>query len=168
MSNGPPNPHVESTAYHEAGHAVASALFGIDFDTVHVFTHSTKIGEHWYYGKVDGGDQSKRYDVLHVAVDSLAGPIADARFRGCDKTEMFRNQFGEGDNDDVLHARKELAKQSEVSFAEAVAITEAIVNRLWPAVEAIATALIERGTLQRDEVQKMFAATAAQAVKEAA
>src|SRR5689334_5030276 len=72
---------IDSTAYHEAGHAVLDVMFHHRFDAVYVFEESTYWPrfDGWYLGLVDC-DQHAVYSRTENAISALAGPFAEARF----------------------------------------------------------------------------------------
>jgi ATP-dependent Zn protease len=152
-----------STAYHEAGHAVAAVAHKGKLKTV------TIVPGKGYAGRVrrhrernlqgierDNTPRGQRA-AENAAQIELAGYIAQKRYkrRSCHKYhwESDRNAAT-----DLLLSFSSSTRHLD-AYIKAISIrTEDLVAHWWPAIKAVAAALLERGTLSGDEVQKIVEA----------
>ncbi len=156
----------EETAYHEAGHAVATYVLGQPFEYVTIvpdaaggsFGHVEGIGAAY----LDETTLKRQREVARIeAVTLVAGPLADARWveaepafwRSSDVS--YEYECAEANLRDVYTSERRV---QEV-MGEAVTHAQQIVAEQWPAIEALAAALMARETLDyRDAVRIIRAA----------
>lgn len=165
------------TAYHEAGHAVADVVLGIDVDHVTIVPqedtsghetviHPDDIKEGW--GVSDYDDPRVRLHVENFLIGLLAGPYAGRKFY-----PKARLQATETLSD----GRKVLAAGSDHSYVVRIiadifgddndqvrwtyeryvtARARALVETHWRSIELVANALLKRKTLSGDEVKRVM------------
>jgi len=148
------------TAYHEAGHAVMAQLCGQRITEVEIIGDSEHSGSvrslriHEEQGPdVDPGIPTAPTERLLLCL--VAGMVAEARVSG-------RRSWDEGCED--LDAAVRLAMQvvgdceRVLPFLEiARDHTEGLLKNHWPAVEALASSLIERRRMTGEEVRRLLA-----------
>jgi hypothetical protein len=130
-------------AYHEAAHAIMNLVVGMSV-SVSIFDDGsgtvTPTGRH--------------LDPFDRACCDLAGPIAEARYAGISVEQMFaEGDICAGDRENAERALDKLREPP--TFDEAVEITRQAVDNVWHQIEAVAAALMERGTLELDELLKL-------------
>jgi ATP-dependent Zn protease len=138
-------------AYHEAGHAVACVVLNI---TMKKKVAVTIVPDHDSDGSVRHyGGWTKQRSMSTIA---MCGPVAEIVLAG------GNTSFGDSDlekferhaallldcNPDEVRAHPRYA---ELERAEVIIASALLVER-WDAVQAVATALLEKKTLTRDEV----------------
>lgn len=150
-----------TAALHEAGHAVAAIKLGISFDFVtvvpddisvaHVHGLSQSVPD--YASHPDTKDEPKSLAFWERwLVVTMAGPAAHKKrhpyahpwgYAFSDRGELFRltRDIHRG-SEDVRHAYEGYIR----------ARAKELVEREWPSIEAVAAALVERGTLSYDDV----------------
>lgn len=157
-----------TTAYHEAGHAVAAMLLGIK--TVHVTIRpdhaAGSLGHHrsgrmvWKRRLADGGEQSAQIRARgeNHTIYCLAGSVAENIFRK--KAGMRKNHAGaRADWNEVADIAVGLfgdlaTANAFVRFAQLRA--EGLMFQWWSNVEAVAKALLEQETLTGDQVRSVI------------
>lgn len=150
---------VRLTAYHEAGHAVMAQLCGQQITEVEI------IGDEDHSGSV----KSLRFPAEHGSDADPAMPTAPTERRLlCTAAGMVaesmasgRDRWDEGCED--LDAAVRLAMQvvgdceRVLPYLEVVREhTEELLDRNWPAVEALAETLFDRGRLTGEEVRRLL------------
>src|SRR4051812_43345078 len=89
------------------------------------------------------------------ALDYLAGPAAEARWRGFAEEALLPALPRLGDGKEALDDLRRLGREGELPAAWREAW--ALVGDVWPAVEAVAGALREREELAGEEVGRIAA-----------
>jgi hypothetical protein len=148
-------------AIHEAGHAVAAIMLSIRFDEVTIEPLESGEG-----GSVRGfaqytpnyvSDPETKDEPESLAfwqnlmVVCLAGPAANRRCQCAN----WRG-YAVGDLQEVLRLINDIHRHSEKKVRETYykfleALASELVEKFWPRVEALATALVERRTLTHAE-----------------
>ncbi len=150
-------------AYHEAGHAVAA--YRLKFP----ITEVTIVAQDDYLGAVTHkGLQQRIYNALaygsirpqmRVKIEeqmiiSIAGPVAEQKYRG-----RYNHIAARSDWDGVTELALALWPQPDVAstyirwmYLRAVHL----INDDWPAVEAVANALLAMNTLRRKDVVRVI------------
>jgi len=154
-------------AYHEAGHAVVGyfcpqmpkarrvTIVATDDWLGRVLLHSSR----WLRRRLSAGDWSPRTEVrcYEQIMTSLAGPLAERRFTGrlnrrgagYDGTSsVVRGSDYDTVSDLVLRLAGEDAQDQLALGRWLQRRTENMLSNYWKAVEAVAAALVERGTIK--------------------
>ena len=136
-------------ATHEAAHAVLAVVCGLPFDHVTIISDDGSNGR--INLKLGKRRMSRERCELYVLV-ALAGPAASK------KLHPHSHPFSYAVNDWTEAQRiagglyfDEVTARAYFKFKQVEA--GQFVNRLWRPIEAVAAALIERGTLTSDEVK---------------
>jgi len=138
----------ETTAYHEAGHAVVAHALGLRVETVSVLEDEESLGRASIplpegFQPDDQGEGS--VDLMERQLTAtLAGAAAQRMFTGEDA------DLGGNDERGALSLLMSLGETSEEMSAVADAAdgrAEAILREEWVAVEALAERLLEAGEL---------------------
>lgn len=149
----------ESTAYHEAGHAVAAVVVG--HDTVSPRLHS------------DGGGQCSDFPTKRLTNAITAALTGRARYDAAEAVNEMAICFAGGIAQVAASPRPgagpsstdvELIKAEALKHGGAAAClidlaadkARAIVREHWPAIRRVALALMERSELQDDEVRAIM------------
>jgi hypothetical protein len=151
--------------YHEAGHVVTSAMLGVKYGAA-VFEKSGCAGpsdmlkppapENYTPEKLDAIHETD--DLLELFKKSLI--VAG----GCAATQMFAPVVVvDGTDRAMLTSMTKEAFEGDFECSRlfiqlAVARARMLLYRRWAAVESVATALNEKGTLTADDVQKLIEA----------
>lgn len=141
----------ESTAYHEAGHAVAGYLLGRDFLSVSIITEGTSAGRCNFTARPDTFDPWQRDPTTRAwleieVITDLAGGIAERIATGVDNlVGMEADVYSAVDTATYVTANE---KQRLAYLARAEARAEAILRQHWGAVQALADALLRLGQLE--------------------
>lgn len=153
------NTQLRSTAYHEAGHAVAAHYLGVKVGNVTIVPDGNAVGSAQnaptvsrqnlkaYEFRTSLNNFEGETSALRTAVISLAGVVAQRAHA----PRSVRNYHWRADYEQInLLARKvccEDEKEMEHWYRRALRRTEQLINWRWPAVEALAAALIEKRKL---------------------
>jgi ATP-dependent Zn protease len=146
-----PSPELEFTAFHEAGHAVASVRFGFNPYHVTIVPHEDSLG---FSGNLDGWEDEGEEEAANYIVLLLAGYVASIRV-----TPEWESRARLGSASDFGKAEEILEYLGEqvddASWNRWLArATEWISNsKNWRAIEEVATELLEYSTLDYDEVR---------------
>lgn len=141
-----PGPSPLFIAHHEAGHAVAALALGVRIVSASIAAEGRSCG------RVITAPTPSELQALgrgdDAAVIAFAGPTSsDCRHSGREPA----NFFGGGSTDDLLHARA-----LGIDHAGNQARAQQIVDEHGAAIDRIVGALLERGTLSGDEVERLF------------
>jgi ATP-dependent Zn protease len=149
-------PKMKATAYHEAGHAVASWRLGEKFKYVTVAPDADSIGHvrrerwpKWFHPDFDSSDRIRLRVERHIVI-SFAGQLVEAKFLG------KHPRYG-------MHADNEIAVDMAFHVGGSVKTVEAFLHYCWSVsedlvacnwrfVEVIAEALLDKETLQYVDV----------------
>jgi hypothetical protein len=135
-------------AHHEGGHLVAAFVCGWPWCFCKIYDAGDgEIGGEIYAQWDDG------YDPLTRAFIGLAGPFAEARYRGVD---AFDPEHTERWRTDIANTRRALARLGPVNLGRLMARVDGFVAELWPQIEVIADALQRRHRLDYDDVAKLL------------
>jgi len=136
----------DSSAHHEAGHAVACHHLGC-LASVTLATD----GEH--RGRTDADDtRSSRSDRLLI---SLAGPVAEYRYdrKHRQRDIALRHYYRLSGANDYKTARDCLEQDESLGPHEQAAL--AFVDENWTTIHAVAEKLLQTGSLSAQEVGKL-------------
>lgn len=139
--------HSGRTAYHEAGHAVAAVQLGVSFEVVELLREidaSGSIG--WVAGLYDL-DGPLEYPLHDRLVMLWAGPVAEARYS---RRSLASIGHGVGYSDTMEIA--ELTVPDLETPLRALDAAKSLIAYRWPAVQRVATALLESHRLDWDQV----------------
>lgn len=145
----------KAIAYHEAGHAMACILFHVKFTLVSIKQDAGSQGwVKFYIPKIEVGDITNPIDFNKIHTFNfieLAGFIAE-------KLCIGHNKNVHGSLCDFLNLHKSLSGLSESLIDNYIAFLSEYIRTIfqfknnWLAIETIAKALQEKGTLSQDEV----------------
>jgi ATP-dependent Zn protease len=152
----------EATAYHEAGHAIVGAVRGRAPISVTIIRAGGASGknefpEDWRpeYKSHLGDSPEKRVYIETRILTGVAGTIAqDLRFpeRAHDAGDAYDERYARA----VMEENAGWADSDRDSYFQRLRETaRGLIQTNWPWVEAVARALIERKTLQREEVMAL-------------
>ena len=134
-------------AVHEAGHAVACLALDICFSEVAIFTSPKMSGRGvMCYGAVIV-EKGSIYPAIHLAMSSLAGPIAEAKY----KKKSLVSVALSGGLEDFKDAEESLAV-SQYNYELIEQETKKLVALYWHEIVSVADALMLHGTLGRGAV----------------
>jgi hypothetical protein len=120
--------HGARIAYHEAGHAVMATWYGQDLETV-----SIRPGEANSGSSVTLPTSGYERNLTANLIVSLSGLVAEAEFAG----EVPPEWWSVGARGD---------------FEQIRVLVRPLIVKNWPAIEAVAHALLEKGTLTGRQV----------------
>jgi hypothetical protein len=151
-----------STAFHEAGHAVIAWSLGLKVHSATIVPapgihggveHANPLrGIHLDY---DGSDRARRRAEIAIIV-CLAGPVAQQRY----KPRSWRSYHGQYDHSQAADLALSLNGSDEATNAHLkylAIVARDMVAALWPLIERVAGALIERRTLTAAEIATVLA-----------
>lgn len=170
------NKSLEATAYHEAGHVAANLLLGIK-----VKTATIKPGD-GYLGRVEDATTAAALKSINRVMDAVQNGDRAARRRARERAENALMTLLAGNVAQRFFSKKRIAKgamsdwqkaleycealsdgleESSAYFAYMMARTRSLILRpmTWLQVEAIASALLERETMTRAEVESVWEET---------
>jgi hypothetical protein len=131
-------------AIHEGGHAVAAHALG------HPLVYASLVDG--VRTRCRRGDRGAH---LREAMIALAGPAAEMRYRPTrlrwEERTLWRKHWGT----DLAHARQHVAAAGGTVLPTRPAII--LVRRHWRAIEAVAAAIEQRGTLTGAEIDALMA-----------
>ena len=145
---------LESTAYHEAGHAVAAHWLGIRTKHLSILPDDDSEGRHahvpYFSGMHPDYDSSPRMQrrFENMVLVCLAGPAAQQRFN----PHGFRYSHGSHDRREAVDLLNYLvgSQQELQAYYNLIDIrARAFVNGAyhWKSIEALANALLDSGTM---------------------
>jgi hypothetical protein len=161
----PDDQQLIGTAYHEAGHSLVALVFDMPIAFATIAPKGEFLGYMQYYPAVRFTDEATARNELQV---NLAGPLAEAIHEfGPENLEVDQGPWL-SPSKDFVNARRNAAvvcratghSRRQVLVQSAHDAHRLLVER-WPAVEAIADALLSRPT------EKLYAAELRQAVDNA-
>ena len=139
----------EATAFHDAGHAVVADVLGFDVKKVSIVSDGPWAGETCYDSR-DGALNARC--VEDIALIKLCGLAA----------QRFRDPYadGAGSTRDIDHATTLCLALDDGGernachdrFRRLIVRADTTVAALWPAVERVAEALLDRGSLTGAEI----------------
>jgi len=156
------------TAYHEAGHIIASIEKGFEFESATITPHIDHQGNGSFAGRSMLLTPPDIYSAGNQAVIDLAGPSAEAKFRNCPVSICYDNsEHGDFTHsrkmvemwfnlDSYLHLSEKAPQSKEDLFQQFEQEAEEIINKRWTWVTAIAKGLLERRTLSKSEIDEII------------
>ena len=167
----------EEVAYHEAGHAIVARVLGrrVPVATIVVDEERGSAGHVHHEWAQDlnelecegGNDEEENADVErkrqvifeHEAMVALAGRAAQRRFLGERANEDVLHETATSDRRFVLDMLDRLAGRDDDELRNAwwkllELRTERLLTKHWPAVEYMASCLLERKTLTGEEIDE--------------
>jgi ATP-dependent Zn protease len=151
---------IETTAYHEAGHAVVAELYGIPFDRVTITADADSAGHAmlrdpfgWVYDGDPGSDARARALIaFHLAGRAAARQYDEAGGDPASATSDLAQAYAvAADSTGGPKETGDLVKDMEQTVYEVVELN-------WQAIQAVAKALLARQTLTESEVTSIMAA----------
>jgi hypothetical protein len=144
----------EITAIHEAAHAVAAIRLGLPFEHVSVIPDDEDETDGAMYWIELHDELGLEMPPEALAIVLLAGPCAEARFRGLRFDRVLSGEAAMDDRDSI--SRLGL---SDAQFLAASRDTLALIEHDWPAIERVAEALKRGSELRFDEVETLVVAS---------
>jgi len=169
MGNTPSNSSqtkLDSTAYHEAGHAVVAVVQGLTNISVTIKPGEDSLGECIHpgvFGYEYGGKRERKRIVREYIIVSYAGFQAEINFNR--EAEQWRSQ---GDENNALNLSREfssvLPKQISSVGDEAhmkflgklQREARKLVRQHWRSVSAVARELLKTKTLSGDQIKEIL------------
>ena len=174
----------DNTAYHEAGHAVAYLARGYDFQDITIVEDGWKIGEvrpkpgntirvwdipfisaagpiaEWHHCELIEYFDDYFDDVDYSDDYELREHFDNVRL-GIELVKAYPDRFTIDFNDDLTQLIESSNWVDDDARVKMWRLYESELTSLWwPAVEAVAKALLEKKTLQYDEAKQLYEATA--------
>ncbi len=149
----------ESTAYHEAGHAVAGYVLGRYFLSVSIVTEGSSAGRCNFVARPDTFDPWRRDAATRAwleieVITDLAGGIAERIATGVDNLAgMAADVYSAMDTATYVTGNE---KQRLAYLARAEARAESILRQYWGAVQALADALLRLGQLEYPQARAII------------
>ena len=152
---------LESTAYHEAGHAVVAFELEIPVESVTIAPDEESVGSMIYQRRLQklddyGSISARRRATLEAHVRVLiAGWIAEKRFN----PKGFRRSGAQEDQRTlitIVFLLSNSEKEARLYHRLLEVQTVQIVNRRWFAIKALAAALLKKETLSGEEAGKLI------------
>ena len=154
---------LKSTAYHEAGHAVAAWHLGVRTKALSIVPEARSAGRHThhsYFGGInlDWGDSPRaQRKAENMALVCCAGPAAQRRF----DPKGFRNYHAKDDWHQAVDLLSHLTGDDEILSAHFKLIdlrARKFVARpqVWPLIEGLAGALLEQQHLNGKDVHAVI------------
>lgn len=152
---------LQSTAYHEAGHAIAAWARGLRFRYVTIVPHDGRLGHirhaypKWFRPDMEFDARHRNLGERHIIM-SFAGQIAEAKFLG------KRPRYGQrGDNEQAADLALALCHGSPATvdaFLKYCWCSSAdIVDIRWEYIQALAVALMQKRTMKYRDVLALIA-----------
>ena len=163
---------LESTAYHEAGHAVAAWRYGVRTKRLSIVPEPSFAGQHVrhpYFGGINqewGSSPRAQRRVENMVLVCCAGPAAQRRFN----PKGFRNYHAEGDWYQAINLLSHLTGDDEILSAyfkliDLRARKFVAQPSVWPLIEGLAETLLEREHLTGMEVRAIISDSMSAAVQ---
>ena len=158
-----PTKALQSTAYHEAGHAVASWHVHAPTKNLSIIPDDSSLGQHFsgpYFAGVNPEfDDSPRCQrrLENKALVFLAGPAAQRRFN----PHGYRHYDGKSDYHEAIDLLSYIAFEREElgAYIRLIEIrARNFVGRpnMWAAIEAVAAALLDRREIPVKEIKSII------------
>ncbi len=158
-----PTKALQSTAYHEAGHAVAAWHVHVPTKDLSIIPDDSSLGRHfsgpYFTGVNPEFDDSPRCQrrLENKALVCLAGPAAQRRFN----PHGYRHYHGKSDYRQAVDLLSYIAPEPEELGAYIGLIkirARNFVGRpdMWAAIEAVAAALLDRGEIPGKEIKPII------------
>ncbi len=153
----PPSKELQSTAYHEAGHAVISWALEYEVYKITIVPSGDKAGLVIHQNPLFGVPLDRDNSPNAVAqakkgmMISLAGPIAQRKF----SPESWQDHHGAVDLESVADYALRLSGSEEDAnvFLESFDLEiKGMVDRYWLEIQNLASALLEKRTMTAEEV----------------
>lgn len=148
--------HRTATAYHEAGHLAVACHYGLAVSPVTLHPDHTQA-EHDHQPlpiePADAPPTEVSFETLNVITSLLAGGIAEERY-----TDQLNVDVAEQDYDQAWRLAIEVADTEHAAEALMNWLTiraEQDVTRLWNEVTAIASLLIETGSVTPEQAKEL-------------
>jgi hypothetical protein len=149
----------EVIAYNEAGHAVVGLYFGHDIEVVTIARKGDAAGS-VAHNRADHDalryeDELQNQVIFERAImAAMAGEVAQRKFAP-DSIEDVHAATDRRLMNEYLEELDAATDEIREAWARLLNLrTIALIDRLWPHVERLATALLKRKTLTRDEAKK--------------
>jgi hypothetical protein len=139
----------ECPAYHEAGHAVVCLAYGMPIDSASIVPDESASG----YCRRKSLDNFPAWELITVA---LAGPIAETRFGRRQDKRASRGDRRQASELAGLVCGSDREAKAFLRWRSIVA--ESLVDRHWPAIQAVAALLVERQTVYGWEIEQALQA----------
>lgn len=147
----------ETTAYHEAGHAVAAFLngFEIEFATIKRCGDAAGMVKALPKGKLDlrNGSPHMRAKIESCLIMTLAGDAAQRKFAPRSSRNWQTSSDRESATDMAL-AVCGTGESATAYIAWLAIVTRDLIQSRWQSVERVAAALLEKETLSGQEVRE--------------
>lgn len=140
----------EITAIHEAAHAVAAIRTGLPFDYVSAVPDDDDATDGALYWIELHDELGLAMPPEALAVVLLAGPCAEAKFRGLRFDRVLSGVAAMDDRDSIS-----TLGLSDAQFITASHDTLALIESDWKAIERVADALMSGRDLSFDEVESL-------------
>lgn len=146
------------TAYHEAGHAVASIDLGFRFTEAVIKQDGSghvgpgvRLPRHWGHHFSPHGRERAEDQIVMFA----AGPVSEARLTGRRVDVLRQSQIPRSDWSNIQFRYEALRPDSELEWL--MQRSRVLVARRWREIEFVATALVDASQLTADEVVEQIA-----------
>lgn len=152
---------LEATAYHEAGHAVASVRLERSISYVTIIPKGDSLGHVRYRGRSNRSESSWRGEgfLTRDAITTLAGPLAERRYRGRGNHIGATSDYHTLSDTALHHLGNVEVANTWLRYCQARAVALLNAPGVWDQVEAVARELLARNALTGDEVRSVcFAA----------
>lgn len=155
---------IERTAYHEAGHAVAAHLVGREFGSVSIVEDEVSLGrvlfkpydQNFIYSLTQGAfdDLDDRRKVEGEIVTAFGGEAAVMLLTGKADRKGAASDLSLVRNFVIQMVNSEEEAKAYANWLRHRTRSVLGSDKTWPAVEAVAKALLEHQTLSYDAVRK--------------